>query len=69
MFVSSSYNNILSIKSDGSCRGLYLKFAVINDSLGVISATLSIILPYKFSVFGDGVVKTIKTCICRLASS
>jgi hypothetical protein len=54
VFVSSNYNNILSIKSDGSCSGLYLKFAVINDSLGVTSATLSIILPCKFSVFGDG---------------
>ena len=55
--VYSCYNNILSIKSDGSYSGVYLKFAVNNDSLGVTSATRIIVLPYKFSVFGDGCCK------------
>jgi hypothetical protein len=53
VFVSSSYNNTVSIKSGGSCGGVYLKFAVNNGSLGVTSATLSVILHCKFSVFGD----------------
>lgn len=57
IFVSTNYNNILSIKSNGSCSGVYLKFAVNNDSLCVTSAALSIIFPYKFSVFGDGCCK------------
>jgi len=57
VFVSGSFNNIVSIKSDGSCSGVYLKFAVNTDSLGVTSATLSIILQCKFSVFGDGCCK------------
>lgn len=57
VFVSSSYNNILSIESDVSCSGVYLKFSVNNDSFDVTSATLIIILPYKFSLFGDGCCK------------